>query len=122
MKTTFALLLLAACFLAGCASTDSNVDYKTQRLVFADPEMEKELKVELVDGMIKDQKVLQANITNKTNKPVAISYRVEWFNLNGLLLNDPETKSMTIAPRNIGFVKAQQPNPTAVYPRIVIGR
>lgn len=121
MKIIFSFVLLFSLFLAGCASTDTNVDYKTQRIVITDPKLEENIKVELKDGMIKDQKVLQANITNKTRDSVAISYRVEWFNLDGILVNDPETKSLTIAPRNIGFVKAQQPDPSAVYPRIVIG-
>lgn len=121
MKTILAFALLSSLFLAGCASTDTNVDYKTQRIVITDPKLEDNIKVELKDGMIKEQKVLQANITNETREPVAISYRVEWFNLDGILVNDPETKSLTIAPRNIGFVKAQQPDPSAVYPRIVIG-
>ncbi|MEM8549741.1 MAG: DUF1425 domain-containing protein [Verrucomicrobiota bacterium] len=118
----YALFLIALSVLfAGCASSSTNVDYKTQRLVITDPKLEDDIEVELKDGMIGGSKVLQANITNRTRDQVALSYRVEWFNQNGILVNDPETKSMTIAPRNIGFVKAQQPDPTAVYPRIVIG-
>ncbi|MBC2595354.1 DUF1425 domain-containing protein [Ruficoccus amylovorans] len=119
----FSLLSLLAVFaLSGCGTTNSNVDYKTQRIAYSDPAVQKEVKVELVDGDIKDKKVLQANIVNTTSKPVVVSYRVEWFNLNGLLINDPETKKLQIAPGDIGFVKAEQPDPLAVYPRIVLGK
>lgn len=121
MKTTFALLFLALAFLAGCSSGPSDIDYKNQRFVITDPKLKNDLEVQLVDGQIKDSKVLQANLVNTTDKPMAVSYRVEWFNTNGILVNEPETKSMTIAPENIGFVKAQQPDPTAIYPRIVVG-
>jgi uncharacterized protein YcfL len=125
MKTKLGLALfsfVALFFLAGCGTTGSNVDYKTQRIAYADPALQKQIKVELIDGQLKNNKVLQANITNTTDKPISISYRVEWFNLNGLLVNDPETKSLQIAPGDFGFVKAEQPDPLAVYPRIVLGK
>lgn len=125
MKKTFGFALfslIAVFFLAGCGTTSSNVDYKTQRIAYADPTLQKQIKVDLVDGEIKNNKVLQANITNETDKPITINYRVEWFNLNGLLINDPETKKLQIAPGDFGFVKAEQPDPLAVYPRIVLGK
>ncbi len=125
MKKTLGLSLLtfvSLFFLAGCGTTSSNVDYKSQRIAYSDPVLQKEVKVDLVDGKIKDNIVLQANITNTTSKPISISYRVEWFNLNGLLINSPETQKLQIAPGDIGFVKAEQPDPLAVYPRIVLGK
>ena len=118
-----ALFSLASLFmLAGCGTTSSNVDYKTQRIAYSDPALQKEVDVDLIDGKLKDNVVLQANITNTTSKPIEVSYRIEWFNLNGLLINTPETQKLQIAPGDIGFVKAEQPDPLAVYPRIVLGK
>ncbi len=120
-------LSTAAWLLSGCGSTSVNTlepaDSTAQRemiadkRVIADSSLAKSVRVVGLntatdaEGFLK----VQAELYNSTRKRRLFTYRVEWFDPNGMVINLPTAASipMSLEARETKFITATAPSPQA---------
>lgn len=131
MKRAFPFLaagyLLAAWVLVGCGSTSVNTvepaDPSARRQmvddqrVMADQSLGKAVQVVGLNSVTDQQGFLkiQAEVYNSTRKRKLFSYRIEWFDPSGMVINLPTAASipMSLEGRETKFITATAPTPMA---------
>lgn len=120
-------LTLSAWLLTGCGSTSVNTvepadstarrEMLADQRVIADTSLAKAVRVVALNSATDQQGFLkvQAELYNTTRKRRLFSYRVEWFDPNGMVINLPTAASipMSLEARETKYITATAPTPTA---------
>jgi uncharacterized protein YcfL len=105
MKPQLFLTLAAAAWLAACSTTSvntvENADTTGQRKMVADKRIytDSSLRgnIEIVglnEATVGDLLKIQLEVLNRTKKLKTFSYRVEWYDANGMQVNTPATTAI----------------------------
>ena len=121
------LLALGAWVLAGCGSTSVNTveradptarrEMLADQRVISDSSLGKSVRVVGLNTATDPQGFLkvQAELSNTTDERQLFTYRVEWFDPNGMVINLPTAASipMSLEARETKFITATAPTPQA---------
>ena len=127
LPLTIWTLGLTAWLLTGCGSTSVNTvepadptahrEMLADQRVIADTSLAKSVRVVGLNTATDQQGFLkvQAELYNTTRKRKLFSYRVEWFDPNGMVINLPTAASipMSLEARESKFITATAPTPQA---------
>ncbi len=126
MKPTQLLLVLAgAAALAGCSTTVNTVERAqpvgeramiSDKRIITDRSLDRAVRIvglseaQTPEGAIK----VQVEVSNATRSMKSFSYKVEWFDANGVLVDTPATASITrqIEGKESLFITAVAPTAT----------
>ena len=125
--TTPFLAALAAVVLAGCGSTSVNTVERAQpvgerhlvsdKRVIADRSLDSAVRiVGMSEGMTPDGFIkVQVEVQNSGRGRKSFSYKVEWFDVNGVIVDTPTTTSISrqIEGHEALFLTAVAPTATA---------
>ena len=124
---TAILLGLAGAMVTGCGSTSVNTvqpaepaghrNMMADDRVIADTSLAKAVRIVGLNTATNESGFLkvQAELYNTTRKRKLFTYRVEWFGLNGMVINLPTATSvpMSLEARESKFITATAPTPEA---------
>lgn len=127
LPTAACSLALSAWFLAGCGSTSVNTvepadpaarrEMLADKRVIADTSLAESVHLVALNTATDQQGFLkvQAELYNTTEERRLFSYRIEWFDPSGMVINLPTSASipMSLEARETKFITATAPTPMA---------
>lgn len=120
----FSILALLA-IVSGCATTSKSPESLSQRymnetLVVSNPALVEVLNYERLDDFESDNQLIQVNLYNKSDKPVQVTYRIDWFNNSGFVVRSTDPQRVRIFPNDFVFITDSADSNINAHARVVV--